>query len=168
MDKPVRTRLRRISPFASHFRSIPSGTNTAVKSERSKTEAPTGTFTMQIASTRRRGSQTPYPHATIPTKKATESTATLIGANESFIFPHPDRPIVPHSGPSGHQGSRARREARIHAANFGEEWYTVVSVRAEPGVSSNSPNQARFCQWSLRFIQRNSIQETRAKWNKAL
>jgi hypothetical protein len=35
-------------------------------------------------------------------------------------------------------------------------------------VSSNSPNQARFCQWSLRFIQRNSIQETRAKWNKAL
>jgi len=46
--------------------------------------------------------------------------------------------------------------------------YTIRSVRAEAGVSSNSPNQARFCQWSLRFIQRNSIQETRAKWNKGL
>jgi CspA family cold shock protein len=43
------------------------------------------------------------------------------------------------------------------------ECYTQVSVRAEPGVCSSSPNQARFCQWSLRFIQRNSIQETRAK-----
>src|SRR5215472_2178160 len=43
------------------------------------------------------------------------------------------------------------------------QWYTHVSVRAEPGVCSSSPNQARFCQWSLRFIQRNSIQETRAK-----
>ncbi len=32
----------------------------------------------------------------------------------------------------------------------------MVSVRNEPGVSSNSPNQARFCQWSLRFLQRNS------------
>jgi len=48
------------------------------------------------------------------------------------------------------------------------EWYTHVSVRAEPGVCSSSPNQARFCQWSLRFIQRNSIQETRIKWNKVL
>jgi CspA family cold shock protein len=37
------------------------------------------------------------------------------------------------------------------------QWYTHVSVRAEPGVCSSSPNQARFCQWSLRFIQRNSI-----------
>ena len=38
-----------------------------------------------------------------------------------------------------------------------QKWYTQVSVRAEPGVCSSSPNQARFCQWSLRFIQRNSI-----------
>jgi cold shock protein len=36
---------------------------------------------------------------------------------------------------------------------------TLLSALVEPGVSSNSPNQARFCQWSLRFIQRNSIQE---------
>ncbi len=43
------------------------------------------------------------------------------------------------------------------------QWYTQHSVRAEPGVCSSSPNQARFCQWSLRFIQRNSIQETRVK-----
>jgi CspA family cold shock protein len=33
----------------------------------------------------------------------------------------------------------------------------AISVRVEPGVSSSSPNQARFCQWSLRFIQRKSI-----------
>ena len=51
---------------------------------------------------------------------------------------------------------------------FERQWYTHVSVRAEPGVCSSSPNQARFCQWSLRFIQRNSIQETRIKWNKVL
>ena len=38
-----------------------------------------------------------------------------------------------------------------------EGCYTIRSVRAEAGVSSNSPNQARFCQWSLRFIQRNSM-----------
>ena len=50
----------------------------------------------------------------------------------------------------------------------GSEWYTHLSVRAEPGVCSSSPNQARFCQWSLRFIQRNSIQETQSKWNKVL
>ena len=37
---------------------------------------------------------------------------------------------------------------------------TLLSALVEPGVSSNSPNQARFCQWSLRFIQRNSKQET--------
>jgi CspA family cold shock protein len=49
---------------------------------------------------------------------------------------------------------------------FGRECYTLGSVRVEPGVCSSSPiafedfpetsNQARFCQWSLRFIQRNS------------
>jgi hypothetical protein len=49
-----------------------------------------------------------------------------------------------------------------------QECYTHDSVRAEPGVCSSSPNQARFCQWSLRFIQRNSIQETQSKWNKVL
>jgi cold shock protein len=38
---------------------------------------------------------------------------------------------------------------------------TLLSALVEPGVSSNSPNQARFCQWSLRFIQRNSKQETK-------
>jgi hypothetical protein len=51
---------------------------------------------------------------------------------------------------------------------FWGQCYTIASVRAEPGVSSNSPNQARFCQWSLRFIQRNSIQEIRTTWNKVL
>ena len=40
---------------------------------------------------------------------------------------------------------------------LGGRWYTEASVRVEPGVCSSSPNQARFCQWSLRFIQRNSI-----------
>jgi hypothetical protein len=37
-----------------------------------------------------------------------------------------------------------------------EQWYTRCSVRAEPGVCSTRPTKQGFCQWSLRFIQRNS------------
>jgi hypothetical protein len=45
---------------------------------------------------------------------------------------------------------------------------TLIAALDRSGRQQHSPNQARFCQWSLRFIQRNSIQETRAKWNKVL
>ena len=36
---------------------------------------------------------------------------------------------------------------------------TLLSALDRSGREQHSPYQARFCQWSLRFIQRNSIQE---------
>ena len=44
----------------------------------------------------------------------------------------------------------------IYMRFFGDQWYTGYSVRAEPGVCSTRPTKQGFCQWSLRFIQRNS------------
>jgi cold shock protein len=56
------------------------------------------------------------------------------------------------------QHQRVRYDTKILRGLFdGND--TLLSALVEPGVSSNSPNQARFCQWSLRFIKRNSIQE---------
>jgi|SRR5580698_5153809 CspA family cold shock protein len=46
--------------------------------------------------------------------------------------------------------------SQIDGAVFLNQCYNQSSVRAEPGVSSARPTKQEFCQWSLRFIQRNS------------